>query len=79
MPMTKNFIAIAAVLVGFGLSTLSTPTKAETQSEPTESVTTNINIKLFTFSFTFEEVGSYPYYCKRHDFMRGEIKVVPAP
>lgn len=32
-----------------------------------------------TFSFTFNKAGEYPYFCKRHDFMRGTIKVVPAP
>jgi plastocyanin len=32
-----------------------------------------------TFSFTFKDSGNYTYYCKRHDFMRGEVKVVPAP
>jgi plastocyanin len=32
-----------------------------------------------TFSFTFNEAGEYPYFCKRHDFMTGTIKVVPAP
>jgi plastocyanin len=32
-----------------------------------------------TFSFTFTKAGEYPYFCKKHDFMRGTIKVVPAP
>jgi plastocyanin len=32
-----------------------------------------------TFSFTFNKAGEYPYFCKRHDFMRGTIKVLPAP
>jgi plastocyanin len=32
-----------------------------------------------TFSFTFTKVGDYPYFCKRHNFMRGEIKVIPTP
>jgi plastocyanin len=32
-----------------------------------------------TFSFTFTNVGDYPYFCKRHNFMHGEIKVVPIP
>jgi plastocyanin len=32
-----------------------------------------------TFSFTFTKAGGYPYFCKRHNFMHGEIKVVPTP
>ena len=32
-----------------------------------------------TFSFTFNKAGEYPYFCKRHDFMRGTITVLPAP
>ena len=32
-----------------------------------------------TFSFTFTNVGDYTYFCKRHNFMHGEIKVVPTP
>ncbi|MBI2486609.1 MAG: cupredoxin domain-containing protein [Deltaproteobacteria bacterium] len=32
-----------------------------------------------TFSFTFTKAGEYQYFCKKHDFMRGAIKVVPAP
>ncbi|MGH2654112.1 MAG: plastocyanin/azurin family copper-binding protein [Actinomycetota bacterium] len=27
------------------------------------------------FRFTFEEPGSYPYFCSRHPFMRGEVLV----
>ena len=30
-----------------------------------------------TFTFTFDKPGAYPYFCKRHNSMRGEIKVVP--
>jgi plastocyanin len=30
-----------------------------------------------TFSFTFDKPGTYPYFCKRHNSMMGEIKVVP--
>jgi len=30
-----------------------------------------------TWSFTFDEPGEYPYFCKRHNFMRGVVKVVP--
>lgn len=30
-----------------------------------------------TFSFTFTKEGEYPYFCKRHNFMQGMIKVVP--
>ena len=32
-----------------------------------------------TFSFTFNKAGQYPYFCKRHDFMRGTITVLTAP
>jgi plastocyanin len=32
-----------------------------------------------TFSFTFTEAGEYPYFCKRHNSMRGIIKVIPVP
>ncbi len=28
-----------------------------------------------TFSFTFDEAGTYPYFCNRHNGMRGEISV----
>jgi plastocyanin len=28
-----------------------------------------------TFSRTFDRAGSYPYFCDRHHFMRGEIRV----
>lgn len=31
-----------------------------------------------TFIFTFDKPGTYPYFCKRHNSMRGEIKVLPA-
>jgi plastocyanin len=30
-----------------------------------------------TFPFTFSETGSYPFFCARHDFMRGEVTVAP--
>ncbi|HLE26293.1 MAG TPA: hypothetical protein VI935_11715 [Thermodesulfobacteriota bacterium] len=30
------------------------------------------------FTFTFVKPGTYPYFCKRHNPMRGEIKVVPS-
>ena len=29
------------------------------------------------FPFTFDEPGSYPFFCARHDFMTGEITVTP--
>ena len=29
------------------------------------------------FSFTFAEPGTYPFFCSRHDFMKGEITVDP--
>jgi plastocyanin len=28
-----------------------------------------------TFSHTFDQAGTYPYFCDRHHFMRGEIRV----
>jgi plastocyanin len=28
-----------------------------------------------TFSHTFDRAGTYPYFCDRHHFMRGEIRV----
>lgn len=31
-----------------------------------------------TFTFSFVKPGTYPYFCKRHNSMRGEIKVLPA-
>ncbi len=30
-----------------------------------------------TFSHTFDRAGTYRYFCDRHHFMRGEIRVVP--
>ncbi len=30
-----------------------------------------------TWSFTFNEPGEYPYFCRRHNFMRGVVKVTP--
>ena len=30
-----------------------------------------------TFAFTFDEAGTYPFFCARHDFMTGEIVVEP--
>ena len=30
-----------------------------------------------TFEHTFAEVGSYPFFCDRHEFMRGVVTVVP--
>ncbi len=29
------------------------------------------------FEFTFAEVGTYAFFCDRHEFMRGEVIVVP--
>jgi plastocyanin len=31
-----------------------------------------------TFTFSFVKPGTYPYFCKRHNSMRGEIKVLPS-
>lgn len=31
-----------------------------------------------TFRHRFDRPGVYPYFCARHPFMRGEIRVVPA-
>jgi plastocyanin len=30
-----------------------------------------------TFSHVFDQVGTYDYFCDRHHFMRGQIRVVP--
>lgn len=30
-----------------------------------------------TWSFTFNEPGEYPYFCKRHESMKGIVRVVP--
>jgi len=30
-----------------------------------------------SFSFTFTKAGTYRYFCDRHHFMRGEIRVTP--
>lgn len=30
-----------------------------------------------TFSTTFDQPGVYTYYCDRHHFMRGEVRVTP--
>ena len=30
-----------------------------------------------TFSVTFQRAGTYRYFCARHTFMRGEIRVTP--
>jgi plastocyanin len=30
-----------------------------------------------TFSHVFDQAGTYRYFCDRHHFMRGEIRVVP--
>ena len=44
-----------------------------------DSATGNFSGSLVTkgsmWSRTFERPGSYPYYCERHHFMRGEIRV----
>lgn len=29
------------------------------------------------FSVTFEEAGTFPFFCDRHEFMRGEVTVTP--
>ncbi len=29
------------------------------------------------FPFTFTEAGTYPFFCARHDFMRGAVTVTP--
>lgn len=29
------------------------------------------------FPFTFDEAGTYPFFCARHEFMRGEVVVTP--
>ncbi len=29
------------------------------------------------FPFTFDRPGTYPFFCSRHDFMRGEVTVTP--
>jgi plastocyanin len=30
-----------------------------------------------TYEFTFDEAGAFPFFCDRHEFMRGEIVVAP--
>lgn len=30
-----------------------------------------------SFAHTFTRTGTFPYYCDRHHFMRGEIRVTP--
>ncbi|HEX3235893.1 MAG TPA: plastocyanin/azurin family copper-binding protein [Gemmatimonadales bacterium] len=30
-----------------------------------------------SFVHGFDQPGTYPYYCERHHFMRGEIRVLP--
>ncbi|MFL5493760.1 MAG: plastocyanin/azurin family copper-binding protein [Gemmatimonadales bacterium] len=30
-----------------------------------------------SFGHRFDRAGTYRYYCDRHHFMRGEIRVVP--
>ena len=30
-----------------------------------------------TFVYTFADVGTYAFFCDRHEFMRGEVTVVP--
>lgn len=30
------------------------------------------------FAFTFERPGTYPYFCDRHHFMRGVVRVTPS-
>jgi plastocyanin len=30
-----------------------------------------------TFNHVFDQVGTYDYFCDRHHFMRGQIRVVP--
>ena len=30
-----------------------------------------------TWSFTFTEPGEFPYYCKRHESMKGTVRVTP--
>jgi plastocyanin len=31
-----------------------------------------------TTTFTFERPGTYPYFCDRHHFMRGLVRVTPS-
>lgn len=35
-----------------------------------------LDAKDTTFRFTFSQPGTYPYFCSRHESMRGEVRVV---
>jgi plastocyanin len=48
-----------------------------TPDKPGEAFDSGFLTKGETFSFTFSRVGEYPYFCRRHNFMRGVIRVVP--
>ena len=50
-----------------------------TPEEPADGFDSGFFKQGETFSFTFKETGSYSYFCKRHNFMHGKIKVVPEP
>lgn len=46
-----------------------------TPEQRTEMFNTTLNGKGTTFEFTFARVGTFTYFCNRHQQMRGEIQV----
>lgn len=46
-----------------------------TPESPLERFNLRLPGKGMTASFTFSEPGTYPYYCARHESMRGEVRV----
>jgi plastocyanin len=48
-----------------------------TPEKPGSEFDSNFFTEGQTFTFTFDKPGNYPYFCKRHNSMMGEIKIVP--
>jgi len=48
---------------------------AGSPGSPSRTFDGELSGKGATFSYTFEEEGTYPYFCAIHESMRGEIRV----
>ena len=47
-----------------------------TPDDPNSAFDRPLSGKGATATVRFDSLGSWPYYCKRHSFMRGEVRVV---